>query len=42
MGDPAGGLWAGDRTQRVKEQVRLGVLKVISSAYDLPMSPWEF
>jgi oxygen-independent coproporphyrinogen-3 oxidase len=30
----------GDRTQRVKERVRLGVLKVISSAYDLPMSPW--
>ena len=29
-----------DRVQRAKERVRLGVLKVISSAYEIPMSPW--
>lgn len=29
-----------DRVQRMKERARLGVLQVISSAYDLPMSPW--
>lgn len=29
-----------DRAQRVKERVRLGVLTVISQAYDLPLSPW--
>lgn len=29
-----------DVAQRIKERARLGVLQVISAAYDIPLSPW--